>query len=591
MALAVIDTYIKSGRRALVLAHRTNNLRDQFSDRLDEPHWRHLKPRTTIEIPQRWRHISGNYDLLIVDEAHDAGYGVPGGDIQKIQQKIGQCPVLLLTGSPAFLIGRDPYPLSVGNGLHAFSVEEMQQAEKDEGIIRAAMLTTELAVSAYGVRDSDYTASDDVKPSVYQKFTAKATTQTLDDLLTAIGKRLKDPQAKWPRKFAKLDGASWNDTLVALQKTIIACDSIKMANRAFRYFRRKGVNCLVSHSQNNDISDSLHSRNIKRFKTDRSVSLLIVANRAQLGFDFKELVNFIDLTCTKSPNRIFQMMCRVIRTPETGKMQKLFVKVLPKDYDKEQFAQFMTGVLKLSTRELFTTWNGSQSAFRRTKIPVGPGNGGCGGDGDDDGSTGPEGNVGDGGKGGAGNVDVDVGGGGVGGDGDVGRKNKKKPAPRSFPMDMLHHGDVFQHFSEVNGDTERFAQTRLGDVLGVRVNDSEGTKRKILAAILAGEFSGKHPLYPRLPGYMSPSKASFDPQFRQACSDAGWIPTKGNAEGNKASILQAIKAGAFGSQHPLYPRLPDYTSPRKNCFDPQFRQACSDAGWLFRVDRRRRSAR
>jgi hypothetical protein len=35
----------------------------------------------SVEIPQGWRRISGDFDLLIVDEAHDIGYGIKRNNV------------------------------------------------------------------------------------------------------------------------------------------------------------------------------------------------------------------------------------------------------------------------------------------------------------------------------------------------------------------------------------------------------------------------------------------------------------------------------------------------------------------------------
>jgi uncharacterized membrane protein YgcG len=529
----------------------------------------------SVEIPQGWRRISGDFDLLIVDEAHDIGYGVPGGDIDKIRDKIGRhVPILLLTGTPSFLIGREN-PLTVGNGLHAFSLEEMRKAEVDEGILRVSDLMTELALSSYGLKEDDYTDSGDIKDSAQRKFTNKSTKATLDSMLTGLVKRVQaGPHATgWKKKIAASE--SWSDALTALKKTIIACDSVKMANQVHRYFRRKGVNALISHSQTNDIADRQHSENIRRFVNEPSVSLLVVADRAQLGFDFPELVNFIDLTCTKSPNRIFQMLCRVIRTPQTKRMEKLFIKSLPRVYDEYEFMAFMTGVFELERTHWFTTWNGRTSTLKRlTVVLPPPGNGGCEGpqgpgpgiDTSGGGSTGGSGGGGEGPGGSAGGT-----GGGAGGAG-----GKVQSLKRYRPLllaSMQQFGNAFDRIDSGDDAYGGFACKRLGEVLGVRVNDSEGTKRKILAALLAGEFSRKHPLYWSHVGYSNPNKPNYDPVYVAAAEKAGWrCKFLVDPDGKKSyALMEAKRLGYRPSA--LTRATTSYTSPETKTFDKAFTDA------------------
>jgi hypothetical protein len=176
------------------------------------------------------------------------------------------------------------------------------------------------------------------------------------------------------------------------------------------------------------------------------VRLLIVVNRAQLGFDFSELFNFVDMTGSRNPDRIFQMFCRVVRSSkDEPSHNKLFVKVLSRAFSEIQVRAFMSGVLSLSTQENFEKWNGK--GFSLLDIPV---------EKDDRKRSGKH-------------KDPEE---------EDGAERQMVP---TLEPGMLVWGDYFRALEHNPDDPLAvYAYARLGDVVGERVRDPDGRKRAIL---------------------------------------------------------------------------------------------------------------
>jgi len=296
------------------------------------------------------------FDLVFKDEAH---YGlVDGGAVERLTSKVRAKSTVLLTGSPSVFIKRGLKPTAV------FSLEELHAAG------RASDLTIEVGTSAYDHLEKDYNAKGDLTEEAKTRQTQRATDQTFENLLDSLVKRAKlgrtnmseGVTGRWNRiqlGNAKRGGL-WGKIFGSLQKTIIACNDINQAEQAAAYLRLQGVDVLVSHGGNKRYPASdVDSGNTELFKTS-SHPVLIVVDRAQLGYDNPELVNFIDMTGSRNPDRIFQMLCRVVRpSKKDPAMKKLFIKVMPTSFSDSNLLFFMEGVLNLSRREIFETYDGT----------------------------------------------------------------------------------------------------------------------------------------------------------------------------------------------------------------------------------------
>lgn len=328
-----------AAKRILVLAHGTVVLRNNFASRLAERR-PELLASIDVRIPQQWQSIAGKYCLVIVDEAHQF-YEAEGGLVSRVIRRAGSRRVLLLSGTPFLFRARRP-PIE---HWHSISIEELR-AEAPE---RLADPTIEISTSAYAFSDADRTAEGDVGTHV--RYTQAQTDATMTALLGTLLTRLRRA------------GGAWPEAAKGMGKTIIACRGTAMADQVGRHLSGAGVAALVSHSK-----VDANSARIAAFK-EGEARVLAVADRAQLGFDMPELRVFVDLTGSKNPSRLLQMLCRVIR-PHPGGGDKLFVKCMPPSYSLEELMAFMTGVASLGRKENFETWDGAARTFHRVRVPV-----------------------------------------------------------------------------------------------------------------------------------------------------------------------------------------------------------------------------
>lgn len=591
MAGEIIGRLVAAGRvqRVLVLAHGTKVLRRQFLADLEE-HRPDLLAFIDVRIPQGiHRKQIEKYDLVIVDEAHQFyGKGERGdGKSQKMMSTIlGKASpknVLLLTGSPAKFIADGK---KAGEDMFCFSLEQLHNEQADA----VADVMIECASSHYKITEDDYADTfDDVRRD-FDGYTQAATAKTLDDVLEGLLTRLK-------LSGDRLDGvvgraryastkAGWNYVLGRMEKTILAVPSIKVAKQAGAYLTKKGVSCLVSHSE-----DDVESEHIKSFKTDDSIRLLIVVNRAQLGFDHRELFHFIDMTGSKSPDRIFQMFCRVVRSSiENPRRNKLFVKVMPRIFSEIQIRTFMSGVLSLAQQANFEKWNGKGLSL--LDVPV---------------AREREPRCPDRKKHEAGVkcekcgfvkcsllhvIDVQC--------TECG-KTKTQMAPL-LESGMLAFGDYFKAL-EHNPDDPfcPYAMAKLGAVLGMKLDDPTYHKDEIVRFFhsngrwprAGASDSREHRLGSLLSNYTAEGGVRFDPGFVARLRALGWLHisdrtairkrrliewyrTNRRPPNQRSKIAEEAESGGFLSQ---------YAMPRSKMYDPEVEQALRQLGWLAPKER------
>ncbi len=534
MAFEIVRRLVAEGAidKALMLAWLRNDLKTQTLLRL-EARAPGLTKHLHIDIPQQRHRIKGAFDLLIQDEAHQ-GYDVEGGMVESVKVLTKVKTTLLLTGSPSTFIKRGLKPCAV------FALEDLHAAG------RASDLTIEVGTSAYNILDKDFNQAGDVTDVAAGRGTQEQTDETFDKLLDGLFKRLKLGRHSmnwWNRTILKTAKKGWNPILRALKKTIIACRDIKQAEQVAHYFRSQKVDTLVSHSKLDADGENIEA--FGRYDTP----LLVVVDRAQLGYDNPDLVNFIDMTGSKNPDRIFQMLCRVVRPGNVEK--KLFVKVMPASFADQNLLLFMEGVLNLSRREIFETYDGT--GFYKQEVPAR--------------ARKPR---------------------------DRGEGRDKAEVTDGISEPVLEPGmslfgplGYFTAITHTNHDGyEPIGQVRLGDVVGVRVQDSESTKRAII------DFFKSHGRWPSfgskgteenklahgLGSYKCPASSSYDPEFVKQITDLGWMPRTSRVDAKKDEII------SFFQKHSKWPSqgaeddgerrlarsLNSYKSPASGSYDPEF---------------------
>lgn len=342
---------LKPKSKVLILTHSTNVLKDNYTERLDGMTV-NFKYSTTFDtdcqvhicLPNSEKHIKGKYDLLIVDEAHE---NYLADRVQRIIKKIEPSHQWLLTGTPSKFIKNGGY------NIYTLAANEIP-AEY------FAKLQVELVASNYNWAtelNSDY--------EVKEKYIFKTsdTKKTLENILLKLINRLKKglsaEEFNNPGIIANLK--SWAYTYKKLGKTIIICRSIKQAADVNNILIQNKVNSIVSNSDT-DI-DSSEISNFKNNKYD----VLVVVDRARLGYSDDNLYNIIDMSGTHNPNVIYQIFARVLRgTPD---MKKYYLKVTTQEYGMMDFTHAcVSAALMLTDNKYLSTFNGSN--FNGIKIPV-----------------------------------------------------------------------------------------------------------------------------------------------------------------------------------------------------------------------------
>jgi hypothetical protein len=146
-----------------------------------------------------------------------------------------------------------------------------------------------------------------------------------------------------------------------LGKTLIYTKRTAQADIIYEILKDKGVNVGISHSKNDKNSEEINA-----FK-DGKYDVMVVVDRAKLGYNDVNLMNIIDMSGTHNIDMIYQIFCRVLRGgPE---MSKYYLKVTPKNLENMALTHICTcGALMLTDREYITKYNGRN--FNDFEIPT-----------------------------------------------------------------------------------------------------------------------------------------------------------------------------------------------------------------------------
>lgn len=358
ISIDVIERYIKANLnlRVLVLTHSTNILKDNYMDRLDNlevsfTYSSDLNSEAQVHIclPHSEFKLKGRkYGLVIVDEAHENYFA---NRVQRILEDVKPEKQVLLTGSPSGFIKKGNYKIYT---LGANQIPEEYLAK----------LQVELVVSDYKFSkelNSDYNVKNEYV------FVKKQTESTLEAILLKLLDRLKlnltaseFNEVNTINKVTKFVKSSWGSIYKKIGKTIIVCKRIEQANDINEILLKNGVNSILSHSELDE------GENVQDFK-DNKYDVLVVVNRAKLGYNDVDLMNIIDMSGTHNPDMINQIYSRVLRgNPD---MQKYYLKITTKEYGMMDFTTACVNAsLMLTDTKYLSTFNGDN--FKGIKIPV-----------------------------------------------------------------------------------------------------------------------------------------------------------------------------------------------------------------------------
>ena len=369
MSICMMDTLIKDNPnlRILVLAHGTTVLRSQYSKEIykAKPDFTYCEitnkkelagcdANVVVAIPQTLASIKNlpHFDMLVCDEAHEYFFteGDDEGMVQGIIRKAGIKQQLLLSGTPSKFILRE-FPLI------SIPLEEVMDAG------RVAPLTVIVASSNYTMNLNRFNANDEVSDEAVDEQTEEATTATLDDFLVILEKKLKSALKDFTAIEAGVSALTgWQFAVKKLKKTMIVAKTEKQARLIRKYFLNKGVDAALSIAKTDSGSDE-----ITRFIEDKNCNVLIVLRRGILGFSLPEMINVVDMTFSRNINRLFQLLCRVVRLHPKRDTQKFFFKIAPRGLE-QGYEVIMTATMCLSNKYYFETFNGRN--FLDLEIPV-----------------------------------------------------------------------------------------------------------------------------------------------------------------------------------------------------------------------------
>jgi superfamily II DNA or RNA helicase len=320
----------KKDLKVLILPHSTNVLLNNFYDRLENRNVNFtystdisVNCNVHIVLPQNKAKIKDEYDLLIVDEAHENYFA---NTIQDIIIKTKPKKQILLTGTPYQFIGMDDFK------IHFLALNEL-----DKNII--PKLRVDIIESNYQW-NGNYNSYREVKKQF--DFNDDDTKTTLDKTFKFILNRN-------------------NNAIKSVSKTLIVCNNIKQSEFVKSYLDSIGLYSVLSNSKN-DIKSSL----VQDFKHNK-INILIVVNRARLGYDDIDLINLIDMSGTLNPNLIYQMVARVLRG--SNDIQKYYIRLTSKK-DESLNSEIATNLaFMLTDKKYISAFNGKNFNSQKIIVP------------------------------------------------------------------------------------------------------------------------------------------------------------------------------------------------------------------------------
>ena len=303
--------------KVLILPHSTNVLLDNFYQRLESRNVSYTYSTDTssncnvhVILPQSHSKIKDKYDVVIVDEAHENYFAKT---VQNILKRTSPAKQILLTGTPYQFVDKKEFK------IHFLALNDL-----DSSLL--PKLRFDIIESDYEW-NGNYNNLGEIKSSFV--FKKENTDKTLDDTFKFIFDR---------------------ENFKEVNKTLIVCKSINQSELVKSYLDNIGVCSEVSNSKNDTKSDIVND-----FKQNK-IKVLIVVNRARLGYDDADLVNLIDMSGTLNPNIIYQMFARLLRGDSS--QQKHYIRLTSKN-DEVLNSELSTSLaLMLTDKKYIQVFNG-----------------------------------------------------------------------------------------------------------------------------------------------------------------------------------------------------------------------------------------
>jgi superfamily II DNA or RNA helicase len=303
--------------KVLILPHSTNVLLDNFYQRLESRNLDFTYSTDTntncnvhVILPQSHSKIKDKYNIVIIDEAHE---NYLAKTVQNILKRTSPAKQILLTGTPYQFVDKKEFK------IHFLALNDL-----DSSLL--PKLRFDIAESDYEW-NGNYNNSGEIKSSFI--FKKENTDKTLDDTFKFIFDRENQKE---------------------VNKTLIVCKSIEQSEFVKSYLDNIDINSEISNSKNDTKSEIVND-----FKKNK-IKVLIVVNRARLGYDDSDLINLIDISGTLNPNIIYQMFARLLRGDNS--QQKYYIRLTSKN-DELLNSELSTSLaLMLTDKKYIQIFNG-----------------------------------------------------------------------------------------------------------------------------------------------------------------------------------------------------------------------------------------
>jgi superfamily II DNA or RNA helicase len=540
-AVAIIQDALANNKRVLVSPHATNVLKSQFLERLTkygiDPK---LNNSIVVELPQNLTKVSGTFDLLIVDEAHEWFYADTIQDFLKNNKKI---KVLCLTGTPSVFVSKK----QSGENLNII-FKPMNELPEEF----FAPLTIHLVKTDANITKEDFNEEDELNPGY--NWSKKAVEGSLDNLVEAVIEHAKTFNKNNTGLITK--GANAIKGLFSafsyLEKTLIACHNIAQAKKVASFLEKKGIKVALSDSKSDP--DSLK---VKEFLENKDILVLVVVRRGVLGFSMDSLRCVVDMTASMNLDRIYQLFCRVVRKDNDKK--KLFIKVASTTLET-YVRQVMCCALALSDRKMLEEFNGdlrtATAVTYKKRESVGGGEGSAG---------------------------IKVKGKKLG--------NVKKDL---FEMMGIHNiPDFFKDLSEEVGEgCVVYAECDLNAVrcgfFGIQEKNAEKRKIQLLEIAKRGEGrpNWKSKLGKSLDSYIGTTHGCYDPEFTKQIKELASHWFIDTVSEKKKELLEIAKRGEErpSQKTKLGKGLSHYIGTTNGCYDPDFTKQIKELASHWFID-------
>lgn len=334
-------------KKFLVITHGQNVLKDMWEEEFEKYLTHKEMSYITYGLPQSLKSKDiPKVDFIIIDEAHEFTFAKM---VQDILEKNKSAYKIYLTGTPSKFIEKK-YPVIV--------VAAMDLIEK--GFI--SDLYVGLFSTVAKIKDDDRNIDNDLTGQASKKL-EKTVESDMQSLLIEMIKRLKSTGLTKAGPYRALMTNKFK-AFGQMDKTMIACASVKQADKVHSYLQENGVESVLSHSENDP--DSLFIIGRDGFLKNPKIKVLVVVDRGILGFNMPELVNVVDMTGSHNINRIYQLYARVMRK-NNNKPNKFFFKLATKE-EMHVTKFYMEAALCLMFQYFISRYNGKN--LNELEVPV-----------------------------------------------------------------------------------------------------------------------------------------------------------------------------------------------------------------------------